>query len=215
MTESDRRPLASRDTGLARRVAKWLAGTNLTPNQISMASIVFAVIAALAFWMSGSSTGLARGFWLLFGALGCQLRLLCNLFDGMVAIEGGKGAPDGPFWNEAPDRFADIVILVGVGFAVGFPALGWAGAAAAVLTAYIREIGVGQGMPADFSGPMAKPHRMAVVTGFALLAIFVPSVMGIATMEIALWGVVVFGFFTALRRSVRVVGWLRSQFTKD
>jgi phosphatidylglycerophosphate synthase len=36
-----------------------------------------------------------------------QLRLLCNLLDCMVAIEGGKSAPTGALFNEMPDRFAD------------------------------------------------------------------------------------------------------------
>ena len=207
---SSRRPIASRDSGLARRVAKYLAGTWITPNQISIASVGFAGIAGAAFWMSGQSEGFARAGWLILAALGCQFRLLCNLFDGMVAIEGGKSAPDGPFWNEAPDRFADIAIFVGLGLGAGFAALGWAAAAMAVLTAYIREIGQAQGMDADFSGPMAKPQRMAVATGVAVIAITVPSAGGIGLLEIALWIVALGAFFTSMRRSARLVKWLRS-----
>ena len=93
---------------------------------------------------------------LIAAALFIQLRLLCNLFDGMVAIEGGLASKDGPFWNEFPDRVADILILVGAGLACGFVALGWAAACMAVLTAYVRELGRAVNVPADYRGPMAK-----------------------------------------------------------
>jgi phosphatidylglycerophosphate synthase len=63
------------------------------------------------------------------------MRLLCNLFDGMVAIEGGRKEADGPFWNEAPDRASDILILAGAGLGAGAVGLGWAAAALAVATA--------------------------------------------------------------------------------
>ncbi len=45
---SDRRPLSSRDTAWAQRLAQYLAGTSITPNQISYASMGFAGVAALA-----------------------------------------------------------------------------------------------------------------------------------------------------------------------
>ena len=145
---SDRRPIASRDTRLAARIAKGLATRGISPNHISQASMVFAAIAGLAFWLSGSSSGVLYALCLVVAALGCQFRLLCNLFDGMVAVEGGQGAADGPFWNEAPDRVADALILVGMGLGTGNPALGWAAATLAVGTAYIRELGSAQGLGA-------------------------------------------------------------------
>ncbi len=33
--------------------------------------------------------------------------LLANLFDGMVAVEGGLGTPSGILFNDFPDRIAD------------------------------------------------------------------------------------------------------------
>ncbi|WP_136443082.1 CDP-alcohol phosphatidyltransferase family protein [Pacificoceanicola onchidii] len=201
MTES-RRPLKSRDTALAARAAQKLAATHVTPNQISAASIGFALLAGGAFCLSDWSV-----WWLLLAALGVQMRLLCNLLDGMVAIEGGKKSATGAFWNEAPDRLADILILVGMGFGAGIPALGWAAAALAVLTAYVRELGVSAGAQADFSGPMAKPHRMAVATGAALLALVLPVAWPV--LEIGLWVITLGAGATALRRSARVLEWLK------
>jgi phosphatidylglycerophosphate synthase len=170
----DRRPLTSRNTWWAQAIARWLAQKSVTPNQISQASIATAALAGLFFYLAGQDSGAARIVLLVLAALFCQMRLLCNLFDGMVAVEGGKAEADGPFWNEFPDRAADILIFAGIGIGIGHPGLGWAAATFAVLTAYVRELGRATGHAADFSGPMAKQHRMAVVTAAAVLSIAEP-----------------------------------------
>jgi phosphatidylglycerophosphate synthase len=207
--KSDRRPLTSRDAGWARALTRRLAATAITPNQISIASMGFAAIAGAAFWAAGMAEGPSRIALLIVAAIGCQLRLICNLMDGLVAIEGGKHAPDGPFWNEAPDRVADILILVGAGLGIGWPALGWAAASLAVLTAYIRELGRANGLPADFSGPMAKPQRMALMTAAGLLMIGEPLWQGDGeVLTFALTVVVAGAALTAVRRAWRMVALL-------
>lgn len=208
----DRRPLSSRDTGWARAIARRLSASGITPNQISMASMVMAGVAGAAFWLAGTATSGPRTALLLVAALFCQLRLLCNLFDGMVAIEGGKQAADGPFWNEFPDRVADILILTGVGYGIGAPALGWAAAGLAVLTAYTRELGRNCGLPADFSGPMAKQHRMATITAAALISLLEPLWRGQnEVLAIALWLVAAGAAVTTLRRAMNIVRGLRAR----
>ena len=97
-----------------------------------------------------------------------QARLACNLLDGMVAMEWGKKSPLGHLYNEFPDRVADSVLIVSLGYAIGIPVLGWFGALAAALTAYVRVFGASLGLPQDFRGPMAKQHRMAVMTAGCL-----------------------------------------------
>ena len=157
MSAGDRRPLASRDTAWARRIASLLARSSVTPNQISTVSIAFAALGA---WALVDTRPLA-----LVGAAICvQLRLLCNLIDGMVAIEGGKQSATGALYNEFPDRIADSLFLVALGYACGMPWLGWLAALLAALTAYVRATGGALGLAQDFRGPMAKPHRMAVLT---------------------------------------------------
>lgn len=206
---SKRRPLASRQTRWANRAARLLADAGVTPNQISAAGMVAAMVAGMCFVLVPQASPLGRAALLLLAALFCQLRLVCNLLDGMVAVEGGKGAPDGLFWNEFPDRVSDILILAGAGIAAGSPALGWAAAALAVLTAYVRELGVTCGAPADFSGPMAKQHRMAVITGAAVLSTAEPLWDGGGgVLRLALWTVAVLAGLTAVRRSARLIGFL-------
>ncbi|WP_105385368.1 CDP-alcohol phosphatidyltransferase family protein [Neorhizobium alkalisoli] len=211
---SDRRPLASRNTRWAASIARWMASKTITPNQISQASIVAAAIAGGAFYLSGQTIGWSRVACLLVAVLFCQVRLLCNLFDGMVAVEGGKGEPDGPFWNEFPDRAADLLIFAGVGYGIDMPGLGWAAGAFAVLTAYVRELSRATGNPSDFSGPMAKQHRMAAISAAGLTSILEPLWGGhnqILTIGLA---VVAFGAaFTAARRAKTLIARLKSQAT--
>jgi phosphatidylglycerophosphate synthase len=203
---SDRRPLASRDTHWAKAIAARLASLSITPNQISKGSMIAAALAGGAFILAGYGTGAARAVVLVLAAFFCQMRLLCNLFDGMVAVEGGKAEPDGPFWNEFPDRVADLLILVSAGFCVGSAALGWAAAALSIMTAYVRELGRAAGVPSDFSGPMAKQHRMAVMTSAALLSVFEPLWNGRdQVLILALWVVALGAGLTVLRRARRLI----------
>lgn len=162
-TASNRRPLKTRSALWAQSVARTLARTAITPNQISAASVVVAAIGAAALLT------LTPPWSLLVCAACIQLRLLCNMLDGMVAVEGGKGTATGALYNEFPDRIADSLFIVAVGYAVGVAWLGWCSALLAALTAYIRAIGGSLGLPQDFRGPMAKPHRMAVLTGGCLI----------------------------------------------
>ena len=161
---TNRRPIAARGLASMQRMAAWLARSGVTPNAISVASIVFAAAGAAALlWLDSP-----WGAWAC--ALGIQLRLLCNLFDGMVAIEGRRQTATGALYNEVPDRIADSLLLVALGVAAGLPWLGWLGALLAALTAYVRTLGGALGQIQDFRGPLAKQQRMAVMTAACVLA---------------------------------------------
>mgnify|MGYP001285342690 CR=1 FL=1 len=190
--DEDRRPISQRSHGWAQWLSKSLVKANVSPNFISFTCMIFAALSGLCFYATSLSVGIDRVFLCIGAALFCQLRLLANMMDGMVAVEGGKGSADGPIWNELPDRFADIFVLIGAGYAVAAtgmfdPSLGWAAAAFALMTAYAREVGRSAGAPADFSGPMAKPHRMFWMTIAAILTIFDPQ-LGPSVAAILDWG---------------------------
>jgi phosphatidylglycerophosphate synthase len=209
-----RRPIASRSANWAKWAAQSLVNSGVTPNQISMASMGAAGVAFVLLWGAGSvANAPGRGLLLLLAAAFVQGRLICNLLDGMVAVEGGKAEPDGPFWNEFPDRVADILILGGMGLAVGHPGLGFLAAALAVCTAYVRELGVANGAPSDFSGPMAKQHRMAAATGAFVLAAFWPIWGEDAgwVLLIALWVIVLGTAGTVARRGWTLIQWMQAR----
>lgn len=153
-----RRPIAARSSAWAGALSAWLARAGVTPNSISVISILFGAAGGLLIFYAAHPLG-----WLIAAAC-VQLRLVCNLLDGMVAIEGGRKTKRGPIYNEFPDRIADTFFLVPLGYAAGEPWLGWACALLAALTAYVRVFGGAVGLSQDFSGIMAKQRRMAALT---------------------------------------------------
>lgn len=160
----NRRPIAARGNAQVQRFSATLARWGVSPNQISLLSIVFAALGAWALLAIASPWGP----WLCAAAI--VLRLLCNLFDGLVAVEHGRKTPTGALYNEVPDRIADSLFLVALGYAAGLPWCGWLAALLAALTAYVRTLG-GTVLPAqDFRGPMAKPHRMWLMVAACALA---------------------------------------------
>jgi phosphatidylglycerophosphate synthase len=189
-----RRPLRTRNAAWASWLAQRLAHARVRPNHISLASIAAA---------AGAAFCLVRGYWLA-AALLIQLRLLCNLLDGMVAIEGGLRTASGEIYNDLPDRLSDALILVAAGYSVSDPAwaheLGWGAALLAILTAYIRMLGGASGLIQDFRGPMAKPHRMAVITVASLAAM-----LDTRAIPLALLGIILGSVVTAAARIRRIV----------
>jgi len=163
-----RRVLKFREFVFVQTIAQRLSRRRISPNQISIASIFFAIFGSICFLLLPNSS--STGKWLLpiFAAVFIQCRLLCNLFDGMVAIEGGKKTYSGELFNDIPDRISDALLLVSAGYAISIISwgntLGWSAALLAVLTAYVRTLAASIGAPVNFQGPMAKQHRMALLT---------------------------------------------------
>jgi phosphatidylglycerophosphate synthase len=176
---------------------------------VSIASVVFALAACGAFCLApaaGPGVGAAA---LLLAAAAIQLRLLCNMLDGMLAVEEGFKTSTGDIYNDLPDRVADVFILAGAGYSIhvlaGGAMLGWAAAVAALFTAYVRLLGGSLGVTQHFIGPMAKQHRMFTLTIATLLAA-VESMMGLPprSMRIGLVVIVAGSVVTSVRRTARI-----------
>ncbi len=146
-----------------------------------------------------------------------QLRLLANMFDGMVAIETGKASPTGALYNEVPDRVSDAAMFIGAGYGLGGqPPLGYLAACLAVFLAYLRAQGRVAGAPQEFCGPMAKPQRAFVMTLLSLYCAVAPAAWQ-AELMVSEWGavawvlmlVIVGELWTAGRRLRRIARHLR------
>ncbi len=202
-----RRPLKTRSRAWARALAAWLDDRGVPPNAISAFSLLPAAGAGICFLVLPRAGAGLQLLLLLLAAGFIQLRLLANMLDGLVAVEGGRQTPTGDLFNEVPDRFADILILAPAGYATPWLGslgitIGWGVALLAVLTAYIRLVGGSLGFQQSFMGPMAKQHRMATLTLTCLLSILEVIVAGYQGRILAL-GLVVIGIgaaITAVRR---------------
>jgi phosphatidylglycerophosphate synthase len=215
---TERRPIASRELALSQRISSWLADRGASPNAISVAGMIAAVLGGLALWATSLDDSWQRLWWFI-GATAAQVRLLANMFDGMVAIRRGVASPVGELYNDVPDRISDTALFLGLGSAAGgHPLLGFAAALAAVFTAYVRAAAKVAGAPQDFCGPMAKPQRMFAVTVLALYCTAAPRAwqptwtigkepFGLAALALAI--ITVGSLITAGRRLVRAGRTLR------
>lgn len=197
---SSRRPLKSRSIPAFQKFAASLARAGVSADAISAAGMGFGIASGFALAATWHFGGwMEAALWLVSAAL-VQLRLLSNMLDGMVAVEGGRKSKLGPLWNEIPDRISDSATLIGAGCAAGgIPELGWFAALLAMLTAYIRAIGALNGAGEAFLGAFSKPRRMFCITVACLL-----SAMGFAfvAMPAVLWLLVLGSAATCLERLV-------------
>lgn len=214
---SPRRPLKTRQRAWAQGLARVLTRAGVAPNAISLASLVFAIAAGLCLAWTPLGGGSNRPAFFLAAAACIQLRLLCNMLDGLVAIEGGRKTVYGEIFNDMPDRFADVVMLVGAGYSIANfnwgHELGWLAAVLAVMTAYIRLLGGSMGTPQYFLGPMAKPHRMALLTGACVFSVF-ENYFGLGggqIMALALVLMVAGMLVTCARRTLHIVADLKKR----
>ncbi|MEA4862252.1 MAG: CDP-alcohol phosphatidyltransferase family protein [Victivallaceae bacterium] len=174
-----RREVKTRNTKWAEQIARFLCRLHVKPNHISIAGVFFAIAGAAALWGMSKASGHFAVVLLAIGAIaGIQGRLLCNLFDGMVAIEGGQRTKSGELFNDFPDRISDTFLLIGAGCATGSNCgviLGCIVAILSMMTAYVRVLGGAAGATQYFMGPMAKQHRMAILTLSVIVCIIVPG----------------------------------------
>ena len=203
----DRRPIKTRSAWWAQAIARGLVRVGVSPNQVSVASAVFAFIGGAL--LIGEAKGCPSILPFILTALCIQLRLMANMLDGLIAVEGGRQTKVGELYNEIPDRVADVAFLAAAGYASHHGecgiALGWIASVLAVTTAYIRAIQARRGQPQDFCGPQAKQHRMFLLTVACLLAAvekwagLPPRVLFVFLIMIALGTLL-----TCIRRTIRL-----------
>jgi phosphatidylglycerophosphate synthase len=132
----------------------------------------------------------------------------------MVAIESGRSSPVGELYNEVPDRISDAAVFIGAGFAYGGnTTLGYIATILAISTAYVRAAGKIAGAPSEFCGPMAKQHRMLIITVICIYSAVTPRTWQMIPIDDSSIGVVTLGLvviilgcvLTIVRRQARIV----------
>lgn len=165
---TSRRPIAGMFRRSAHAAVRVAVRAGIHPDVFSYASIAAAAIAAWLFFASRTHPR-----YIVLAVAFAMLRLWLNMFDGMVALEAGKASRKGEIINDLPDRISDVLIFVGIAHS------GWCNAyyaywvaIAAVIVAYVGLFGQAVGVKREFSGVMAKPWRIVVVSLGALTTMF-------------------------------------------
>ena len=215
-TPTARRRLRTRQRSWAHDLGARVAAAGVSANAISLMSVAASALAAGAFVASTLVSPLQQAVLLVAAAGFIQLRLLANMLDGLVAVESGKHTATGDLFNEIPDRIDDLLILTAAGAATGSVwglTLGGACAVLALFTAYVRVLAGSLGLRQRFLGPMAKQHRMALLTAVTLFAAAACTSSGFATPAIAAGLVVIAAgsVVTIVRRVAAAAAELQTQ----
>ncbi|RZV17535.1 CDP-alcohol phosphatidyltransferase family protein [Aliarcobacter butzleri] len=216
MKDSNRRPLKVRGSVWSQKFASYLSKKDITPNQISIGSIVASFIASIFILLISNDNLFTIWISPILAALFIQMRLLCNLFDGMVALEGGKSTKSGELFNDIPDRVSDSLLFIALGYSItnisfGIE-LGYLAALFAALTAYVRVLGASMHAGSCFKGPMAKQHRMAILTIALILTPFELSLFATDyILIITLFVIAIGSFLTIINRTKTIYNTLEGE----
>lgn len=208
-SETKSRP--SRGYQPMRRFALMLGRLGVTSETIALSGMVCGIFAGAAFFLTSVFEEPFR-FW-IFAAAFCLLRIVTIRLDAALQGTSQRTAFEEHFFSEVPERVSDAVTLIGFGFALGANHwLGLAAALAAILSAYMRALGVRRGAArkSAASGPMTRTHRLVLLFLTAMLIVSpLPSDRFDTPVPIiALWVIIVGCLVTILVR------WLNMRETK-
>jgi archaetidylinositol phosphate synthase len=182
-----------------RVIVPFVAGAariGLTPNAVSTLAFVVAAAAGGAFYLAGEMPMLY-----LVGAFLVLLNGLLDLLDGALARELGTASKAGDLLDHVLDRYADIVIIVGLAGGIGNWRLGIAAVTGVLMTSYLGTQAQAVGIDRVYGGLLGRADRLVLVGLVALVAPFFTDALGPFT--VVGWLLVVFaviGHLTAIQR---------------
>jgi len=192
-------------TKLKQRAQLWFASEaamlhklGLTPNQVSILGIAFAVLSAVAYWQWKLNTLLLLLAPLLMLASG-----LLDALDGALARLYGEATKFGGFFDSLLDRYADAVILCGI-ILGGLTEVSWGLAAlvGSLLVSYVRARAEAAGVKMESVGLAERAERLVLLALASFLSFVWLDALG--------WGVLVLAVLTNLTVIQRVIHFRRA-----
>ncbi|RNJ26037.1 CDP-alcohol phosphatidyltransferase family protein [Halosegnis longus] len=168
----------------------------LTPNAISVVAIATAGAAGAAYWLAAPGSLLY-----LLGAFLVLANGLLDVLDGMVARQTETDSPGGDLIDHVLDRYADILLLVGLAGGTGEFAIGLAAVTGVLMTSYLGTQAQAVGLDRVYGGLVGRADRLAIIGIVTGLAAFTTvSYQGLSLVGLLLVFFAVIGHVTALQR---------------
>jgi len=159
-------------------------GNRVTPNQVSLISILCAFFAGLFIFLSRRDV-----FFLWVSLFFIFLNGLLDILDGGLArylhIESRKGN----FLDHVLDRYSDVFMLSGVFFAgycstetLGYfvsEIIGVSAIVGVILTSYVATQAEAVGLKRNYGGILGRADRMVILSAFIVLQAFIGEINGI------------------------------------
>ncbi|WP_227373680.1 CDP-alcohol phosphatidyltransferase family protein [Haladaptatus halobius] len=192
MTLDQLRPVANR---ALRPFVSASVRLGLTPDAVSVVAFALAGGAGWAFYLGADAQ-----LWYLVGAVLVFLNGWLDLLDGALARELGTDSAAGDLLDHVLDRYADIVLIVGLAAGLGQFALGLAAVTGVLMTSYLGTQAQAVGLDRVYGGLLGRADRLALIGVVTSLAAFAESVGGYPLVTLLLVLFAVIGHTTALQR---------------
>jgi len=185
----------------ALRLAGWLGGLPITPNQVTFLGMLFTVAAAA---LVASGHLFTAGVVLAFAGT-------FDILDGALARATNRTYPYGAFFDSTLDRYSEGAVYIGIAFyflGAGGPLLKWQvlgtllALAGSFLVSYVRARAQSLGFKCDV-GFFARPERVVVTVAGLLL--------GGVVLTWVIWILALLTNFTVVQRILEVWRQAREQ----
>lgn len=193
MTLDRLRPLAEKLLDPFVTVAKRLG---FSPDGISVIAFVSAVAASGVFYLAGDDPRLY-----LVGALLVFVNGWLDLVDGALARELDASSEGGDMLDHVLDRYADIVLIVGLAAGIDRYGIGIAAVTGVLMTSYLGTQAQAVGLDRVYGGLVGRADRLALIGVTAgVTTFYADPVVGFTLVGWLLVFLAVVGHLTALQR---------------
>ncbi|MCL7476099.1 MAG: CDP-alcohol phosphatidyltransferase family protein [ANME-2 cluster archaeon] len=183
--------------------ASALVRIGLTPNRVSVLSLVFAILAGVSYYYSYDNR-----LYLVAALVFVILNSFTDAVDGVMARLFNMQSDRGDFLDHVIDRYADTFIICGIFFA-GYVhwMVGVAAITGVLITSYMGTQAQAVGGTRHYGGIMGRADRLALIIMVSAANIFYTGQT--YSMELLGWTIVVIAVtshFTAMQRFLHTWG---------
>lgn len=182
----------------ARQLHRW----RVTPNALTVLSLLFALGAAVAFGLATRE----RSWLLLVGAASVAVNALLDGLDGKLARLSNQESKRGDYLDHVVDRYADLAILAGLALSpLGNLTWGLFAIIGTVLTSYMGTQAQALGLGRMYAGWLGRADRLVILMSVPTLVwlayvLAIPVPFGADPLVVMLAYFAIVGNLTALQR---------------
>lgn len=182
-------------------LADFFIRYEVSPDAVSIASLICAFFAGLSFYYSPESRGLTliAGFLVIFNSV-------LDALDGVIARKSNRATPRGDFLDHVIDRYSDVFIICSIFFAgyiywqVGVVAI-----VGVLLTSYLGTQAQALDLGRYYGGVMGRADRLIVIilAAFGDFA-FSTKIEGFSVLGWAILLIAITSHITAIQRIIYI-----------
>ncbi len=198
MTFNALRPLASK---ILEPIARSMANAGVSPNAVSILSLVFAALSGILYYFSANSPALV----LAAGVL-VALNSFLDAMDGLMARYLGIASVKGDFLDHVIDRYSDSFIICGIFFGAHVNwQIGTIAIVGVLLTSYLGTQAQALNLGRYYGGITGRADRLVLIMLSSLLYFFYPfEVYGFTSIGWMILFIAVGSHITAFQRVAHI-----------